>query len=57
MIAQVSGVAGRAAQGERDRPVIEGWSPEQYDELAGLLTRLARELVGEPSRELQPAQG
>jgi EmrB/QacA subfamily drug resistance transporter len=29
--------------------LLEGWSPERYDELATLLTRLARELVREPS--------
>jgi len=37
--------------------LLEGWSPEQYDDLAALLTRLAHELVREPSPELQPAQG
>ena len=30
--------------------LCEGWSPETHDELAGLLTRLAQELAGEPSR-------
>ena len=29
--------------------LLEGWSPEQHEELATLLTRLARELVREPS--------
>ncbi len=29
--------------------LLEGWEPERYDELATLLTRLARELVREPS--------
>jgi DNA-binding MarR family transcriptional regulator len=27
--------------------LLEGWSPDQHDELAQLLTRLANELVGE----------
>jgi EmrB/QacA subfamily drug resistance transporter len=37
--------------------LLEGWAPDQYDELAALLTRLAHELLREPSPELQPAQG
>jgi EmrB/QacA subfamily drug resistance transporter len=32
--------------------MCEGWSPEKEVDLAGLLTRLARELASEPSREL-----
>jgi EmrB/QacA subfamily drug resistance transporter len=40
--------------------LLEGWSPEKYDELAALLTRLAQELSREPSEELherRPAAG
>jgi hypothetical protein len=29
--------------------LCDGWSPEQHPDLAGLLTRLARELVSEPA--------
>jgi EmrB/QacA subfamily drug resistance transporter len=32
--------------------LCDGWSPEQNADLARLLTRLARELVGEPTREV-----
>ena len=32
--------------------LCDGWAPEENAELAGLLTRLARELVREPSREV-----
>ena len=32
--------------------LCEGWAPDQNADLAGLLTRLARELVREPSREV-----
>ncbi|MGI8506147.1 MAG: DHA2 family efflux MFS transporter permease subunit [Solirubrobacteraceae bacterium] len=32
--------------------MCEGWSPDQHADLAGLLTRLANELVREPSREV-----
>jgi MFS family permease len=32
--------------------LCEGWSPEQNEDIAGLLTRLAHELAGEPSKEL-----
>ena len=32
--------------------LCEGWSPEQNADLAGLLTRLAHELVQEPSQEV-----
>jgi EmrB/QacA subfamily drug resistance transporter len=42
-------VAERRASLER---LCEGWSPEQHADLAGLLTRLARELVREPSHEV-----
>ncbi len=31
--------------------LLDGWSPERYDDLAGLLTRLAHELEREPSRQ------
>ncbi len=31
--------------------LLDGWSPERYDDLAALLTRLAFELEREPSRE------
>lgn len=35
--------------------LLDGWSPERYDDLAALLTRLARELEREPARrELVP---
>jgi Major Facilitator Superfamily len=33
--------------------LCEGWSPEQHADLAGLLTRLAQELVREPSPEVR----
>jgi DNA-binding MarR family transcriptional regulator len=32
--------------------LCDGWAPEQHPDLAGLLTRLAHELVREPSREV-----
>jgi hypothetical protein len=32
--------------------LCDGWSPEQYADLAGLLTRLARELAREPDKAL-----
>jgi EmrB/QacA subfamily drug resistance transporter len=32
--------------------LCEGWSPDQHADLAGLLTRLANELVREPSHEV-----
>jgi hypothetical protein len=32
--------------------LVEGWSPEQHGELAGFLTRLARETAAHPSREM-----
>ncbi len=32
--------------------LCDGWAPEENAELAGLLTRLARELVREPSHEI-----
>ncbi len=32
--------------------LCEGWAPDQHPDLAGLLTRLAKELVREPSREV-----
>ena len=51
-------VAERRASLER---LLDGWSPDQYDELAGLLTRLAHELAREPSTlveaQLEPAHG
>jgi hypothetical protein len=36
-----------AARRERLCEHLEGWSPDQHDELARVLTRLARDLVGE----------
>jgi DNA-binding MarR family transcriptional regulator len=36
-----------AARRERLCEQLEGWSPEQHDELARVLTRLARDLVGD----------
>jgi EmrB/QacA subfamily drug resistance transporter len=36
-----------AARRERLCEHLEGWSPEQHDELARVLTRLARDLVGD----------
>jgi len=36
-----------AARRERLCEHLEGWSPEEHDELARVLTRLARDLVGE----------
>jgi hypothetical protein len=35
--------------------LCEGWSPEQHADLSGLLSRLARELVREPSSEVGAA--
>ncbi|HEX8976930.1 MAG TPA: MDR family MFS transporter [Solirubrobacteraceae bacterium] len=35
--------------------LCEGWAPEQHADLAGLLTRLARELVREPSEHDIPS--
>jgi hypothetical protein len=32
--------------------LCDGWSPETHDELARLLTRLARELAGEPDPQM-----
>jgi EmrB/QacA subfamily drug resistance transporter len=37
--------------------ILEGWSPDDYPEVAALLTRLARELSREPSEELTAAAG
>ena len=39
-----------AARRERLCEHLEGWSPEQHEELARVLTRLARDLVGDPPR-------
>jgi DNA-binding MarR family transcriptional regulator len=36
-----------AARRERLAEHLEGWSPEQHEELARMLTRLARDLVGD----------
>jgi DNA-binding MarR family transcriptional regulator len=36
-----------AARRERLREHLEGWSPDQHEELARVLTRLARDLVGD----------
>jgi EmrB/QacA subfamily drug resistance transporter len=36
-----------AARRERLEELLEGWSPEQHDELAAMLTRLAGELAGD----------
>ena len=36
--------------------LLDGWSPEQYDELSTLLTRFARELAASRSRR-SPAPG
>jgi hypothetical protein len=35
------------ARRERLSEHLDGWSPEQHEELARVLTRLARELVGD----------
>jgi DNA-binding MarR family transcriptional regulator len=36
--------------------LCDGWAPEQNEDLAGLLTRLARELLREaPAREPSPS--
>jgi EmrB/QacA subfamily drug resistance transporter len=45
-------VAERRATIER---IAEGWAPEQHAELAGLIGRLAREMVAQPSAELAGA--
>jgi EmrB/QacA subfamily drug resistance transporter len=37
--------------------LLEGWAPDQYPELAALVTRLAHELSREPSAELTAAAG
>jgi DNA-binding MarR family transcriptional regulator len=36
--------------------LCEGWSPDQHADLAGLLTRLAREIAREPSSEVGSAE-
>jgi hypothetical protein len=38
----------RTAQREALEELLEGWAPEEHDELRALLDRLARELVAEP---------
>jgi MFS family permease len=38
----------RAAQRDALGELLEGWAPEEHDELRALLDRLARELVAEP---------
>jgi DNA-binding MarR family transcriptional regulator len=37
--------------------LLDGWAPDQYPELAALVTRLAHELSREPSAELTAAAG
>lgn len=48
------GMAGRLVDERRASlaRLCAGWSPEQHADLAGLLTRLARELSAEPSTEV-----
>jgi EmrB/QacA subfamily drug resistance transporter len=45
-----------AARRERLERLCEGWSPDQHDDLAKLLTRFASELAGQPARELVTSQ-
>ncbi|MDO8210576.1 MDR family MFS transporter [Conexibacter sp. CPCC 206217] len=44
-----------AARRERLEELLEGWSPEQHDELAGLLTKLADDLAHDPGDMLPKA--
>lgn len=59
LVLSASGVAVRdrllAARKERLGELLEGWSPEQHDELAALLTRLADDLAHDPGDALPEA--
>ena len=44
-----------AARREGLSELLEGWEPEQHDEVRAMLDRLARELVAEPPTAPLPA--